>query len=156
MGILKIFKKEEEKTEAVKKPVEKIEDQAKEKSAKPIDKKENKKPTPEKRATSEAKDKIKGKSKIAYQTLIKPLVTEKAAELGAASKYVFAINPKMNKVEVKKAIRTIYGVEPIKVNISNVSGKKVRYGRVWGKTKDRKKAIVTLKSGDKIEIYEGV
>ena len=62
----------------------------------------------------------------------------------------------MNKVEVKKAIRTIYNVEPIKVNIANFSGKSVRYGRIKGKTKNWKKAIVTLKQGDKIEVYEGV
>jgi large subunit ribosomal protein L23 len=62
----------------------------------------------------------------------------------------------MNKVEVKKAIRVIYKVDPVSVNIANFSGKKVRYGRRSGKTKDWKKAIVTLKSGDKIQVYEGV
>ena len=99
---------------------------------------------------------IKGKTKQAYQVLIKPLVTEKATEFGALGKYVFAINPKMNKIEVKKAIRTVYNVDPVKVNIANFSGKKIRYGRIKGKTKSWKKAIVTLKPGDKIEVYEGV
>ncbi|OGY45565.1 MAG: 50S ribosomal protein L23 [Candidatus Buchananbacteria bacterium RIFCSPHIGHO2_02_FULL_38_8] len=88
--------------------------------------------------------------------MIKPLVTEKAADLGALGKYVFAIDPKMNKIEVKKAIRSIYKVDPVQVNILNFSGKYVRYGRVWGKTKNWKKAVVTLKPGDKIEVYEGV
>ncbi|MFA6254933.1 MAG: 50S ribosomal protein L23 [Patescibacteria group bacterium] len=99
---------------------------------------------------------LKGKTTLAYRVLVKPLITEKASDLGPLNKYIFAINPKMNKVEVKKAIRTIYNVEPIKVNISNLSGKNVRYGRIQGKTKSWKKAIVTLKAGDKIEVYEGV
>ena len=88
--------------------------------------------------------------------MLKPLITEKASELGALNKYVFAINPKMNKIEVKKAIRKIYQVDPLKVNILNFSGKKVRAGRIQGSTKNWKKAVVTLRSGDKIEVYEGV
>ncbi len=99
---------------------------------------------------------LKGKTTQSYRVLVKPLVTEKATELGALNKYVFAIYPKMNKVEVKKAIRTIYKVEPVNVNIANFSGKNVRYGRISGRTKSWKKAIVTLKKGDKIEVYEGV
>lgn len=99
---------------------------------------------------------IKGKTKHAYRVLIKPLVTEKATEFGALGKYVFAVNPKMNKVEVKKAIRTVYNVDPVKINMANFKGKTIRYGRIQGKTKGWKKAVVTLKPGDKIEVYEGV
>jgi large subunit ribosomal protein L23 len=106
---------------------------------------------------SEVKDgKTKGKTQQAYRVLIKPLITEKASALAALNKYVFAVDPAMNKIEVKKAIRAVYNVDPIKVNISNFSGKQVRYGRIRGKTKSWKKAIVTLKAGDKIEVYEGV
>lgn len=92
----------------------------------------------------------------AYDTLLKPLITEKASELGTLDKYVFAINPRMNKIDVKKAIRTIYEVDPVKVNILNFSGRKVRYGKTRGKTKRWKKAVVTLKKGDSIKVYEGV
>jgi len=99
---------------------------------------------------------IKGKTQVADRILIKPLVTEKAAEFSAVGKYIFVVNPKMNKIEVKKAVRQIYGVNPVRVNMTNVRGRQVRYGRVAGKTKSWKKAIVTLKAGDKIEIYEGV
>ena len=101
-------------------------------------------------------EEIKGKGLEAYRVLIKPLVTEKASSAGILNKYVFAINPRMNKVEVKKAVRAIYNVDPVKVNISNFSGKQVRYGRTSGQTKSWKKAVVTLKAGDKIEVYEGV
>ncbi|MBN1778694.1 MAG: 50S ribosomal protein L23 [Candidatus Buchananbacteria bacterium] len=101
-------------------------------------------------------DKIKGVSDQSYRVLVKPLVTEKAAEMGAHGKYAFVVNPTMNKIEIKKAIRSVYHVDPVNVRIINVLGKSVRYGRSLGRRKDWKKAIVTLKPGDKIEIYEGV
>ena len=101
-------------------------------------------------------DVIRGKTAQAYKVLVKPLVTEKASNLGVLNKYVFEIATNMNKIEVKKAIRTIYNVEPVKINIAKFKGKNVRYGRVKGKTKSWKKAIITLKPGDKIEVYEGV
>ena len=99
---------------------------------------------------------LRGASLNAYRVLLKPLVTEKAADLSAHNQYVFMIDPRMNKIEVKKAVRTIYGVDPISVNVSVKQGKSVRYGRTYGVTKSWKKAIVTLKAGDKIEVYEGV
>lgn len=102
------------------------------------------------------KAEIKGKSNQAYKVLVKPLITEKAADLSELNKYVFAVNPKMNKVEVKKAIRSIYEVDPVAVNIINFSGKRVNYGRISGQKKAWKKAIVTLKPGDTIQVYEGV
>lgn len=92
----------------------------------------------------------------AYRVLLKPLVTEKAAMLGTHRQYVFAVEPTTNKIEVKKAIHAVYGVEPQKVMIQRRGGKYVRSGRVSGMTKDWKKAIVTLKPGDQIEVYEGV
>lgn len=98
----------------------------------------------------------KGKTQRADRVLIRPLVTEKSSDLGSLGKYVFMIDPRMNKIEVKKAIRKIYNVDPVQVNISNISGKRTRYGRITGRTKNWKKAIVTLRPGDKIEIYEGV
>ena len=72
------------------------------------------------------------------------------------NKYLFEVSPKANKVEIKKAVQAVYGVSPVKVNIINLSGKKIRYGKVRGKTKDKKKAIITLKQGETIEVYEGV
>lgn len=92
----------------------------------------------------------------AYKILIKPLVTEKATDLAALNKYCFEVAKQANKIEVKKAIKSLYNVEPIKVKIINMRGKRIRYGRVSGKKKNWKKAIVSLKQGDKIEIYEGV
>ena len=121
----------------------------------------------EKKPVSEVK-KVKEESKnlphkasssqkgFSYHVLIKPVVTEKAANLGVSQKYVFEVASGMNKTEIKKAIASLYKVQPVKVNIINIYGKNVRYGKTYGKTKNWKKAIVTLKKGEKIEVYHGV
>lgn len=108
-------------------------------------------------ATKDGK-KVKKQRKYghAYKTLIKPMVTEKAANLGAFNKYVFEVAPKVNKIEIAKAINEVYGIKPIDVNIIKMRGKKVNYGRYQGKRRDWKKAIVTLPAGKTINIYEGV
>lgn len=112
---------------------------------------------------SKKKDKLSKSKKInkhdtkeAYRVLIRPLITEKASFLKVENKYLFEVNKKTNKNEIKKAIYHVYGVWPIKVNIINLQGKDVRYGRTHGFTRAIKKAMVTLKQGDSIEIYEGV
>ena len=92
----------------------------------------------------------------AYKIIMKPLVTEKVSGLGAMNKYVFAVAKDTNKIEVAKAIKEIYGLKPIGVNIIRIEGKKARYGRISGKRKDWKKAIVTLPAGQTIKVYEGV
>lgn len=150
MGIFGKKKTEETKPAVVRQDAPKVADVKKpavvkaEKTDKKVEKKSDKKPV------------IKGSSVKAYDVLLKPLITEKASELGALNKYIFAIDPKMNKIEVKKAIRKIYEVDPADVNILNFPGKSVRYGKTVGKTKKWKKAVVTLRKGDSIQVYEGV
>jgi len=92
----------------------------------------------------------------AYKILIKPLVTEKVSNLGVLNKYVFAVAPGANKIEVAKAVKEVYGIKPLGVNMIKLEGKKARYGRSVGKRKDWKKAIVTLPVGQTIKVYEGV
>jgi large subunit ribosomal protein L23 len=92
----------------------------------------------------------------AYRLLIKPLITEKATNLSAENKYVFIVSKKANKIMIEKAIEEAYGVKPLAVNIINRAGKMVTRGRITGQRKDWKKAIVTLKPGETIKIYEGV
>jgi len=92
----------------------------------------------------------------AYRFLIKPLVTEKASKLGAENKYAFVVSIDVNKISVSKAIEQVYGIKPIKINIVNIKGKRVRSRRAMGKRKDWRKAIVTLPKGKNINIYEGV
>lgn len=103
-----------------------------------------------------AEKKSATKTGMAYRILVKPLISEKAAALGGENKYVFLVNTDANKISVKKAIEEVYNVKPIAVNIINMEGKVVRRGRVSGQRKDYKKAIITLKKGDSITVYEGV
>lgn len=91
-----------------------------------------------------------------FRVLMEPLITEKATELGVHNKYAFIVAGIANKIEVAKAIYTVYGVKPVSVNIVNMKGKVVTRGRIRGQRKDWKKAVVTLKKGDSIKIYEGV
>ncbi|MFZ4648326.1 MAG: 50S ribosomal protein L23 [Patescibacteria group bacterium] len=96
------------------------------------------------------------KSLTAYRVLVKPMITEKAAHLGTENKYVFMVSLDANKIEVAKAVNSVYGVKVEKVNLIRCEGKAVVRGRVKGKKKDFKKAIVTLAKGSSISIYEGV
>ncbi len=104
------------------------------------------------------KEKTAGKksSSQAYRLLIKPVVSEKASHLGAFNQYIFEVAPAANKIEIKKAVNNLYNVDVAKVRIITMPGKKIRYGRTQGQTSGWKKAIVTLKPGQKLELYEGV
>ena len=96
------------------------------------------------------------KSGKAYRVLVKPIISEKATHHAADRKYTFEVATNANKVEIKKAVQEIYGVMPTDVNIINQRGKAVRFGRNYGVQKAVKKAIVTLKKGDNIKLYEGI
>ncbi|KAB2951415.1 50S ribosomal protein L23 [Heliorestis acidaminivorans] len=91
-----------------------------------------------------------------YDVLLKPVITEKSMDLTADNKYTFIINPDANKIEVKYAVEQLFKVKVLDVWTLNVKGKKKRMGKFVGRTSDRKKAIVKLRDGDKIEIFEGV
>jgi len=93
---------------------------------------------------------------LSYKWIIRPVITEKATYLAVENKYIFEVALKANKIEVRKAIEKLYGVNVIKINIIRSRGKKVTYGRISGVTKRTKKAIVTLKDGQSISVYEGV
>ncbi len=113
------------------------------------------------RKAKKTEDSKKSEKKIrkygnAYRVLVKPLVTEKATNLGGQNKYVFAVSSRANKIEIAKAINEVYGVKPVAVNIIKMQGKKTRYGKVTGRTKDWKKAVITLPAGETIKVYEGV
>ena len=114
-----------------------------------------------KKEKSEAKKVIKAAAnkedtKDAYRVLVKPLISEKGTYLAAQNKYLFEVAAFANKIEIKKAIKAVYGVNPEKVNIIKLPGKLVRTGRISGRTQDKKKAIVTLPQGQSLEVYEGV
>ncbi|WP_028308941.1 50S ribosomal protein L23 [Desulfitibacter alkalitolerans] len=91
-----------------------------------------------------------------HDIIIKPVISEKTTDLMADSKYTFIVDNKANKVEIANAVEKIFNVTVERVNTLKVKGKNRRMGRFIGKTPTRKKAIVTLKEGDKIEIIEGL
>jgi len=88
--------------------------------------------------------------------LLKPIVTEKSMGLMEEDKYTFLVDKRANKIEIKKAVEELFKVTVLDVKTMVVKGKIKRVGRFTGKTPDRKKAVVTLKSGDKIAVFEGV
>ncbi len=88
----------------------------------------------------------------ARRVLKTPHVTEKATDLTKENKYVFKVWPESNKIEIKKAVERIYGVDVLSVNIVNIHPKKKRLGRTIGLKSGYKKAIVKIKEGQKIEI----
>ena len=88
-----------------------------------------------------------------YRDIIKaPIITEKSANLAADEKtYVFKVDVKANKSQIKDAIEKIFNVKVERVNTVNVHAKKKRVGRYTGMTNKYKKAIVTLANGNKID-----
>ncbi len=91
-----------------------------------------------------------------YEVLRRPLVTEKNTILQAQNKYAFEIAKKANKPQVKQAVEKTFRVRVTTVNVVTVPGKTKRVGRRVIQTHPWKKAVVTLRPGDKIEIFEGV
>lgn len=85
----------------------------------------------------------------------RPIVSERSYNLLADRKYTFEVDRGATKGEIGDAIRNIFNVGVEDVNTLNVKPKPKRQGRTQGKTRQWKKAIVTLKEGDKIEIFEG-
>lgn len=82
----------------------------------------------------------------------KPIVTEKASDLSGLRKYVFMVEPHATKNEVKKAVHEIYKVDPVSVNIISAHAKKRRYRGLASQKAGYKKAVVTLPSGQKIDV----
>jgi len=93
----------------------------------------------------------------AHMVLLNHHLTEKTNQFAAAGRYVFKVATSANKIEVKKAVEAVYDVHVVSVNMFRVLGKNRRSGRIVGKTQDWKKAVVTLKQGEKIlGLGEGV
>jgi large subunit ribosomal protein L23 len=94
-----------------------------------------------------------------YTVIVRPVITEKSTDLAAANKYIFEVDIRANKPQIKAAVETAFEVTVVEVNTMVMKGKprgnrrfgrKVTYGTDW------KKAIVTLAADDKIELFEGV
>jgi len=83
--------------------------------------------------------------------IIRPRITEKASTQSGGNSYTFEVERSTNKIQIKKAIKEVYNVEPTKVNIISMKSKKKMVRNVLGKTSSFKKAVVFLKDGDTIE-----
>ena len=91
-----------------------------------------------------------------YEVLRRPLITEKNAAMQALGKYAFEVAKGANKQQIKQAVEMAFKVTVTGVNVMNMPGKTRRMGRRRVVTPERKKAIVTLKPGDSIQIFENV
>ena len=95
-------------------------------------------------------------AKLACQILVEPWITEKSHQLLESNKYIFRVSENSTKSQIGKSIESLYKVTVEGVNIVNIPSKKRIYGRKVGRKSGYKKAIITLKEGDKIELFEGV
>jgi large subunit ribosomal protein L23 len=91
-----------------------------------------------------------------YGVLLRPIVTEKTTLLTGLDKYVFEVDVRANKNQIKEAVQLAFNVRVREVNTMKMKGKPKRFGRKVTLRPDWKKAIVTLVSGDKIELFEGI
>jgi len=92
-----------------------------------------------------------------YEVLRRPLVTEKSTSvLQPQNKYTFEVAGEANKLQVKQAVEKAFKVNVSAVNVIMMPGKTRRVGRRQVQTQSWKKAVVTLRPGDKIEFFEGI
>lgn len=91
-----------------------------------------------------------------YDTILSPVITEKSTILSEYNQVVFEVPLSANKGEIKEAVETLFKVEVTAVNTLRNKGKTKRFRGIPGRRKDVKKAIVTLKDGDTIDIATGL
>ncbi len=88
-----------------------------------------------------------------HDILIKPMVSEKSMMLMGEDKYSFIVDKAANKIEIKHAVEDLFNVNVVEVTTRMLKGKIKRQGKTQGKRPDTKRAIVTLQTGQKIEIF---
>lgn len=91
----------------------------------------------------------------ARDILIRPIVTEKSTDLMEQGKYTFRVPLAATKIQIRQAVEQIFKVKVQAVNTMRYEGKLKRMGRTQGRRSDWKKAVVTLKPGEAIELFEG-
>ena len=93
---------------------------------------------------------------IDYDVIRRPIITEKTnIQKDQANQVTFEVDPRANRIEIKRAVEKIFSVKVADARTMHVTGKIKRRGRVLGKRRDWKKAIVTLMPGERIEFFEG-
>jgi large subunit ribosomal protein L23 len=92
-----------------------------------------------------------------YDIIKRPLITEKTSiQKEMANQLTFEVDRKANRIEIRRAIERIFNVRVATVRTMQVKGKVKQRGRIVGKRRDWKKAIVTLRPGERIDFFEGV
>ena len=91
-----------------------------------------------------------------HDIVFRPVMSEKAIMGIADNKYAFYVHPKANRTQIKDAIEQVFSVDVVKINLVNVGGKIKSLGRHSGRRPARKKAIVTLQEGQRIQELEGL
>jgi large subunit ribosomal protein L23 len=93
----------------------------------------------------------------ASQILIRPVVSEKSYVLATAGKYTFRVHPDAHKTQIKQAVEELFdGVKVLEVRTSSVPSKPKRRGNTAGRTRAWKKAVVQVRAGDSIPIFQGL
>jgi large subunit ribosomal protein L23 len=94
---------------------------------------------------------------ISHETVIRPLITEKTSiQKELNNQLTFEVDRRANRIEIKQAIESIFNVRVAAVKTMQVKGKTKQRGRIIGKRRDWKKAIVKLMPGERIDFFEGV
>jgi large subunit ribosomal protein L23 len=91
----------------------------------------------------------------ARQVLVAPVVSEKSYSLIESRKYSFRVHPDAHKTQIRQAVEELFDVKVVSVNVSKVQPKPKRRGLYRGKKPGWKKAIVELREGDEIQIFQG-
>jgi large subunit ribosomal protein L23 len=91
-----------------------------------------------------------------HDVILRPVLSEKAVNIIAVGKYSFFVHPHASRTQVKDAVERVFNVQVVKINMQNVRSKEKRLGRFAGRTASRKKAIVTLAEGQRIQQLEGL
>jgi large subunit ribosomal protein L23 len=90
------------------------------------------------------------------QVLIRPVVSEKSYVLSAAGKYTFRVHPSAHKTEIRQAVESLFDVHVVGVHTASVKSKPKRRGTTSGRTRTWKKAIVQVRPGESIAIFQGL
>ena len=90
------------------------------------------------------------------QVIIRPVVSEKSYVLSAADRYTFRVHPDAHKTEIRQAVEALFGVHVVDVRTLSVKSKPKRRGQTSGRTRQWKKAIVQVRSGESIPVFQGL
>jgi large subunit ribosomal protein L23 len=90
------------------------------------------------------------------QVIIRPVVSEKSYVLAANDRYTFRVHPRAHKTQIRQAVEALFDVKVVEVRTASVKSKPKRRGLTSGRTRAWKKAIVQVRSGDTIPIFQGL